>query len=516
MKFFTAEQIYAADKFTIEKQQISSNELMERAALQIFNWLHLRMQGAQVKIHLFCGIGNNGGDGMALARHLKEHGYNIEVNVVNYSDKRSKDFLINLDRLKDRKIWPHFLESDCEFSEIGRDDIIVDAIFGIGLNRTPDEWVAKLMQHLNNSEAFILSVDLPSGVFMDKPVENQNAVVRANHVLSFQTPKLIFFLPETGVYSNQWEVLDIGLDPEFLMNTKSEYELIGKNEVLPMYMPREKFSHKGTYGHSLIIGGSYGKIGAVSLAANACLNVGSGLITAYVPKCGYLPIQTSLPEVMVIADKDEDQISSIEFDITPSVIGIGVGLGTDSKTATTFSNFLDTVKVPLVIDADGLNLLAKNKGLLKKLPSKTVLTPHPKELRRLIGEWKDDFDKLNKAKAFSKKQDIILVIKGAHTITIYNNHGYVNTTGNPGMATAGSGDVLTGIITGLIAQGYQPLNAAIFGVYLHGRAGDIAIENLGYQALTATKLIDAIGMAFIDLFKIPETAGQEVTEEDIE
>ena len=362
MKFFTAEQIYAADKFTIEKQQISSNELMERAALQIFNWLHLRMQGAQVKIHLFCGIGNNGGDGMALARHLKEHGYNIEVNVVNYSDKRSKDFLINLDRLKDRKIWPHFLESDCEFSEIGRDDIIVDAIFGIGLNRTPDEWVAKLMQHLNNSEAFILSVDLPSGVFMDKPVENQNAVVRANHVLSFQTPKLIFFLPETGVYSNQWEVLDIGLDPEFLMNTKSEYELIGKNEVLPMYMPREKFSHKGTYGHSLIIGGSYGKIGAVSLAANACLNVGSGLITAYVPKCGYLPIQTSLPEVMVIADKDEDQISSIEFDITPSVIGIGVGLGTDSKTATTFSNFLDTVKVPLVIDADGLNLLAKTKA----------------------------------------------------------------------------------------------------------------------------------------------------------
>jgi hydroxyethylthiazole kinase-like uncharacterized protein yjeF len=516
MKFFTTEQLYAADKFTIEKQQISSNELMERAAVQIFNWLHLRMQGAQVKIHLFCGIGNNGGDGMALARHLKEHGYNIEVNVVNYSDKRSKDFLINLDRLKDRKIWPHFLERDSEFSEVGRDDIIVDAIFGIGLNRTPDEWVANLMQHLNNSKAFILSVDLPSGVFMDQPVKNQNAVVRANHVLSFQAPKLIFFLPETGVYSNQWEVLDIGLDPEFLTNTKSEYELIGKNEVLPMYIPREKFSHKGTYGHSLIIGGSYGKIGAVSLAANACLHAGSGLVTAYVPKCGYLPIQTSLPEVMVITDQDENHIRSIDFEITPSVIGIGVGLGTDSETAITFSNFLDTVKVPLVIDADALNLLAKDKDLLKKLPSKTVLTPHPKELERLIGKWKDDFDKLKKAKAFSKKQDIVLVIKGAHTITINNDHGYVNTTGNPGMATAGSGDVLTGIITGLIAQGYQPLYAAIFGVYLHGRAGDIAIENLGYQALTATKLIEAIGMTFIDLFKMPETPEQEVKEENKE
>ncbi|MBT8314011.1 MAG: NAD(P)H-hydrate epimerase, partial [Maribacter sp.] len=265
MKFFTAEQIYAADKFTIEKLQISSNDLMERAAIQIFNWLHLRMQGAQVKIHLFCGIGNNGGDGMALARHLKEHGYNIEVNVVNYSDKRSKDFLINLDRLKDRKIWPHFLESDGEFPKIGKDDIIVDAIFGIGLNRTPDIWVAKLMQYLNDSEAFILAVDVPSGVFMDRAVKNENAVIRANHVLSFQVPKLIFFLPETGVYSNQWEVLDIGLDPGFLKDTASEFELIGKNEVLPFYRPREKFSHKGTYGHSLIIGGSYGKIGAVSL-----------------------------------------------------------------------------------------------------------------------------------------------------------------------------------------------------------------------------------------------------------
>jgi len=514
MKFFTAEQIYAADKFTIEKQQISSHDLMERAAIQIFNWLHLRMQGAQVKIHLFCGIGNNGGDGMALARHLKEHGYHIEVNVVNYSDKRSKDFLINLDRLKDRKIWPHFLESGTEFPKIGKDDIIVDAIFGIGLNRTPDIWVANLMQHLNDSEAFILAVDVPSGVFMDKAVINENAVIRANHVLSFQVPKLIFFLPETGVYSNQWEVLDIGLDPEFLMDTNVEFELIGKNEVLPFYRPREKFSHKGTYGHSLIIGGSYGKIGAVTLAAKACLTIGSGLVTAYVPKCGYYPIQTSLPEAMVITDSVEDRIHHIEFNIVPSVIGIGVGLGMAQETATAFSNFLDKVNAPLVIDADGLNILAKDKELLKKLPSKTVLTPHPKELERLIGKWKDDFDKLKKAKTFSKKYDIILVIKGAHTITIYDNHGYVNSTGNPGMATAGSGDVLTGIITGLIAQGYDILKAVLFGVYLHGRAGDIAIEHTGYQALTASKLIENLGMAIIDLFKVPEIPEQETAQEE--
>jgi hydroxyethylthiazole kinase-like uncharacterized protein yjeF len=514
MKFFSAEQIYAADKFTIEKQQISSIDLMERAAIQIFNWLHVRMQGAQVKIHLFCGIGNNGGDGLALARHLKDHGYNFEVNVVNYNDKRSKDFLVNLDRLKERKVWPKFLERDCEFLDIGQDDIIIDAIFGIGLNRTPDPWVSKLIGHLNGSGAFILSIDLPSGLYMDKAIEDVNAVIKANHVLSFQVPKLIFFLPETGVFSNQWEVLDIGLDQEYLKYTETEFEVIGKNEVLPMYKPREKFSHKGTYGHSLIIGGSYGKIGAVTLSAKACLTSGSGLVTAYVPRCGYVPIQTSLPEVMVITDKNESAIGAIRFDIKPTVIGIGVGLGMASETGNALSELLETNKLPLVIDADGLNLLAKHKDLLKKLPSRTILTPHPKELERLIGTWKDDFDKLKKAKVFSKKYDLILTIKGAHTITIYDNYGYVNATGNPGMATAGSGDVLTGIITGLIAQGYEPLLAAIFGVYIHGLAGDLAIEHTGYQALTASKMIDCIGLAFVDLFKMPDPPQEEEPQEN--
>ncbi len=195
--------------------------------------------------------------------------------------------------------------------------------------------------------------------------------------MSFQAPKLIFFLPETGIYSNQWEVVDIGLDPEFLMNTKSEFELIGKNEVLPMYIPREKFSHKGTYGHSLIVGGSYGKIGAVSLAANACLNVGSGLVTTYVPKCGFVPIQASLPEVMVITDEDENHIHTISFDITPSVIGIGVGLGVETETANAFSKFLDTIKAPLVIDADGLNIVGQKQRPLKKVTIKNGIDPSP-------------------------------------------------------------------------------------------------------------------------------------------
>ncbi len=508
MKLFSAEQIYSADKFTIEKQQITSDELMERAAVQIFNWMHLRLQGAPVKIHLFCGIGNNGGDGIALARHLQEHGYDIAVYVVNYSKTRSKDFLINMERLKERKVWPEFLDSDSTFPTIGKEDIIVDAIFGIGLNRPPSDWVIKLIAHFHKSQAFILSVDIPSGLFTDRVPENKEAVVKANFVLSFQTPKLVFFLPQTGIYLEQWEVLDIGLDQEFLMNTETEYELIAKNEVLPLYIPRTKFSHKGIYGHSLIIGGSYGKIGAVLLAAKSALQIGSGLVTAYVPKCGYNSLQTAIPEVMVITD-GEETISNIDFEISPKVIGIGMGMGTGKDTVKALETFLKGNTMPLVIDADGLNMLAKHKELLSLLPAASILTPHPKELERLIGKWKDDFDKLNKTKAFSKKYDCIVVVKGAHTITIHKDKGYVNTTGNPGMATAGSGDVLAGALTGLVAQKYSPLHAAIFGVYLHGKSGDVAVERTGYQTLTASHLIESFGDAYLDLFKLPEVPVKE-------
>ena len=502
MKIFSTEQIYAADKATIKNQDITSDELMERAATQLFNWLHLRLQGGQVKIHLFCGIGNNGGDGLVLARHLQEHGYNITVYVVNYSKKRSDDFLTNLKRLKDREVWPEFLEEGDDLPEIGREDIVVDAIFGLGLNRPPDKWVVDLFEHLHHSQAFTLSVDIPSGLFTDKPPADQKAVVKANHTLSFQVPKLIFFLPETGIYTEQWEVLDIGLDTEFLKKTESDYDLIAKNEVLAYYIPREKYSHKGTYGHSLIIGGSYGKIGAVHLAAKACLHTGSGLVTAYVPQCGFIPLQTNCPEAMLITDVDEKHISQIDFDISPTAIGIGIGMGKDTKTVRAFSDFLDGNETPLVVDADALNILSENKELLKKLPSKTVLTPHPKELERLIGKWDNDFQKLQMAKDFSKKYDFVLVIKGSNTITIYDGKGYINTTGNPGMATGGTGDVLTGMITGLIAQSYEPLQAAIFGVYLHGKAGDIVVEKTGYQALTATRVVEGIGGAFLGLFAV--------------
>ena len=513
MKIFSKEQIYEGDKLTAERQQISSTELMERAGIQIFNWLHLRMQGAQVPIRVFCGIGNNGGDGLVLARHLVTYGYNVITYVVNCSDKRSKDFLINYDKIKNvTKDWPILIDCENEFPEIGQDDIIVDAVFGIGLNRPVDDWVNRLFQHFKSSKAFTLSIDIPSGLYADKVPEDENAVVWAGYTLSFVAPKLVFFLPETAKYTVQWDALDIGIDTDYLQNTVTEAEFIGKDEVLSRYIPREKFAHKGTYGHSLIIGGSYGKIGAVLLASRAALSVGSGLITAFIPKCGYNIIQTAFPESMVITDQDDSKITNIVYDIKPSVIGFGIGIGTHKKTVEAFKGFLKKNKIPLVIDADGINILSKNKDLLKLLPKHTVLTPHPKELERLIGKWKDDFNKLVKAKAFAEKYKIVLVIKGAHTITVFEDRLYVNSTGNPGLATAGSGDVLTGIITGLIAQGYTPDTAAIFGVYLHGKAADIALEDFGYQSLIASHIIEYLGEAYLDLFKAPE-APQEPEEE---
>ncbi len=512
MKILTADQIYKADKFTIEKQQITSAELMERAATKLFEWMHSHLQGAEVNIQLFCGIGNNGGDGMVLARLLHKNGYQVQVHVVNYSEKRLADFLLNLERLKDCKVWPDFLNADSSLPQIDPNDIVVDAIFGIGLNRAPDSWVGNLIKHINASAAFVLSVDIPSGLPLDRIPWNLDAVIEANYVLSFQVPKLVFFLPQTGIFVNQWEILDIGLDTSFFDEINIGYELIGKPEVLPMYRPRLKFTHKGTYGHSAVIGGSYGKIGAVQLASNACLTVGSGLVTAFVPECGYHSLQTSVPEIMVLNDEEDDHITKIEIPFSPTTVGIGIGLGTKDETVEAFGAFLKSVDFPIVLDADALNILAKQPKLLKEVPKKSVLTPHPKELERLLGKWKDDFEKLEKVKEFSIKNDFVVVVKGAHTITVYGDKGYVNTSGNPGMATAGSGDVLTGMITGLIAQGYSPLNAAIFGVYLHGLAGDIEASGNGFEALTASGIIKNIGKAYLELLRPAEqkSNGEEI------
>lgn len=514
MKIFSKEQIYEGDALTAKKQNISSTDLMERAGTQIFNWLHMRMHGAQVPIHVFCGIGNKGGDGLVLARHLITHGYNVKTYIVNYSTSRSKDFLINYDRIKNTtKDWPTLLNEDSELPEIEERDIIVDAIFGIGLNRPVASWVVNIFNHFRATKAFVLSVDIPSGLQTNAVPTTPTEVVNAGYTLSFQSPKLVFFLPETAKYTVQWEVLDIGIDPEFLYTTPTEVDLIGKNEVLTIYKPREKYSHKGTFGHALIIGGSYGKIGAVNLAGRGALSAGAGKVTAFTPKCGYIPLQGAFPELMLITDKDEEKLTQINVDIDANVIAFGVGAGTDEASIDAFEAFLKSNKTALVIDADGINMLAQRTSLLKLLPERqTILTPHPKELERLIGTWKDDFDKLEKTKAFSKKHKCIVVIKGANTITVAEDKLYVNVTGNPGLATAGTGDVLTGMIAGMIAQGYDLLSATVFAVYLHGKAADLLVDELGYQSFIATHVVEGIPLAYLDLFKKPEQP--QVEEED--
>ncbi|WP_159023169.1 NAD(P)H-hydrate dehydratase [Formosa sp. L2A11] len=505
MKIFSKEQIYEGDRLTIKKQNISSTDLMERAGISLFNWLNLRLQGAPVPVLVFCGIGNNGGDGLVLARHLVAHGYNVKTFIVDFSDKRSPDFLQNYERLKETTTdWPESIHAVDDFPEITNKDIIIDAVFGVGLNRPISDWVVALFKHFKTANALTISVDIPSGLFTDSIPKHEDQVVKSNFILSFQTPKLVFFLPETSKYIEQWEALNIDIDAEYLQNTETEAEILGKFDVLPMYKQRDKFSHKGTFGHSLIIGGSYGKIGAVQLACRSALVAGAGLVTAFVPKCGYIPLQTAFPEAMVITDAHKKVITNIEFTIKPTVVGLGVGIGIDKKTIHAFETFLKTNTIPLVIDADGLNMLSENKDLLKYLKADSILTPHPKELKRLIGAWEDDFDKLQKTKAFAKKYNVLVLIKGANSIAVYKDKLYVNSTGNPGLATGGTGDVLTGIITGLVSQGYATLEAACFGMYLHGKSADIAVETKGYQSLIASDVISYLPQAYLDLFEQPE------------
>ncbi len=502
MKLFTSEQLKEADRITLKKQKISSLELMERAATLVFNEIHASLQGVETEIKIFCGVGNNGGDGLVVARLLKAEKYRVKTFVVNYSENRSEEFLHNYEQIKEMDTdWPELLTEESDFSKISKDDFVIDAIFGIGLNRPMPTWVNHLVEHINSSQAFVLSIDLPSGLLIDKAPSTKDKVVKAAVTLTFQMPKLVFFLPGTAAFVGDFHVLDIGLDSEYLLETETNMELVGKQEVLPFYRHRMKFSHKGTYGHCLIVGGSYGKMGSVFLASSGAFKSGAGKVTAFVPKCGYEILQNTLPEAMVLTSENEQLLTNIDFDFEPEAICFGIGAGKKPETVEAFHDLLKRTKKPMVIDADGLNILSENRELLNEIPKMSILTPHPGELERMLGTWKDDFDKLKKAKAFSKKYNLIVVIKGAYTITVNDDKLFINTSGNPGMATAGSGDVLAGILTGLLSQGYQPLSAAIFGVYLHGTAGDFAAAKNGVDALMSGDILENIGNAYLDLFK---------------
>jgi hydroxyethylthiazole kinase-like uncharacterized protein yjeF len=509
MKILDAEQVRQAEEQTIRKQGLEEHELMERASMGLFHYIHERMQGRPIPIYVFCGIGNNGGDGLALARHLFDHGYHLHVFLVNYGAKRSEGFLHQLEQLKTRKLYPEYVNGPEDMPEFEPNALIVDSLFGIGLNRDPDDLVQAVIRGINEAPCFVLAVDMPSGMFLDRVPDRPEWVIQADMVLTFQTPKLVFFLPDTYDYIGNWQILDIGLDMEYINSLQADFELLGPKDMLPWYRERHAFSHKGTFGHVLISGGKRGSMGAVMLAARACLRAGAGKVTALIPECGLIPLQSSLPEVMVSvakappqegekkAGESKSMLESLELPFKPDAVVIGMGMGTHEKTLLAFREFLRTCKGNLVLDADALNLLGKNHRMLRLLPPATILLPHPGELQGLIGKWKDDFDKLSKARKFVARYRCILVIKGAHTLIVHEGGTYVNHTGNPGMATAGSGDALAGIVGALLAQKYAPLQSAALGVMLHGLAGDIGASQLGYEAVTASDIIENLGSAFI-------------------
>ena len=496
MKIFNAEKIKELDKLTIETQKITSLELMERAALQAFLWLVNHFHDKKTVYHIFCGVGNNGGDGLVIARMLKQNYFEVHVYVVPFSEKFSNDFDSNLERLKECNLTYEVIKADSEFPDIAENHIIIDAIFGIGLTRVMDSWLQLLIQKINYHQSFTVSIDIPSGLFLN---QKTNLAIHSDVVLTFQLPKLAFYLPDNENFINEIVLLPIDLDEKAIEFIPSNYFYTNLNEIKKRYKPISKFSHKGTQGHVLLIGGCFGKIGAMVLASQAALRSGCGLATVYIPKCGYEILQTATPEAMVITDEDYHKISNIAFNFQPKAIGIGMGIGQDAATATAIFDFLENNSIPLVIDADALNILSEHQEWLNLLPKNSILTPHPKELERLIGTWNDDFDKIEKVKAFAKTYHLVVLIKGAFTLIIDEKNVFVNSSGNQALATGGSGDVLSGMITSFRAQGYSAVDAALLGVYFHGRTADIAMNDMGYEGFIASDIIKYLGKVFLEL-----------------
>lgn len=499
MKFFTCKQIAEIDRLTTELEPIHSIDLMERASDQLAYWVTQNINHSS-PVWIFAGPGNNGGDALAVARMLAQCNYNCTVFLSTFGHELKGDPAINLQRLKDQGLVElKIIQSEDAIPEIPADVVVVDGLFGSGINK-PLEGLAKMItQKINQSRGTIISIDIPSGLFGEDNSQNDlSGVVRATHTLTFQFPKLSFFFPENAEFVGDWQVLPIGLHPEAILQTKSCYFNLAKTFISGMLKKRGKFSHKGNYGHALLIAGSYGKMGAAVLASKAGLRAGSGLLSTHIPRLGYEIMQVSLPEAMVSIDQSNEVFTEFPDLKTFSAVGIGPGLDRKPETQEAFHRLIQGRPQKLVVDADGLNILSENKDWLSLLPENTILTPHPKEFERLAGASSNSFERLQKQLRFSAQYNVIVVCKGAHTcITVPDGSAFFNSTGNPGMATAGSGDVLTGIILGLLSQNYSPEEAALIGVYLHGLAGDLAAAQFGQQALIAGDIITQMGAAFM-------------------
>ena len=498
MKIFTSAQIHELDKYTIENEPIKSIDLMEHAAKALTQAI-TEVWSNQTPVIIFAGPGNNGGDALAVGRMLCDKGYEVCTYLFNVSGNLSEDCAINKKRLFEKKSKA-LIEVVQEFEppQLETGTLVIDGLFGSGLNKPLAGGFASLVKYINASPAQVVSIDIPSGLMTEDNTYNVRAnIIRANMTLTLQQPKLSFLFPENQVFIGQLKVLDIRLSKEGIEKIEANYTVVEENDIRPRLLPRDPFAHKGKMGNALIIAGCYGMSGASVLATKGCLRVGAGKVTTHTPKRNSMILQISVPEAVIQFDREETIFSEAVDTEDFQAVGIGPGLGTSEQTAIAIIAQLRRTQCPLVADADAINILANHRAWLQQLPKGIILTPHPKEFDRLEGPSTDSFERLMKARDLAQRLQAYILLKGHNTsLCLPDGHIMFNSTGNAGMATAGSGDVLTGIITGLLARGYQQEDACIVGMYLHGLAGDIAARELGEESVIASDLIQYLPYAF--------------------
>ena len=498
MKIFTSHQIAIIDSFTIINEPVSESDLVKRAAKKLYEWLKTEINKKQ-QIFIFAGPGNNGNDAIALTSILAARDFNCNLFLIKNRTLKSvsrkellgETYLFGSVHVKE-------IEVDSDIPEIPSDAIVVEGIFGTGLNRCAEGIYCPVIERINNSGARVISIDLPSGLFAEEnATPEKNAIIWANNTLTFEFPKLCMFFKESSQYIGKWKVLPIGLHNEIIEKTETNFFMLTEELISKGLKPREKFSHKGNFGHSLLIAGSYGMGGSAILAAKGAMRSGAGLLTVHIPKLLYEIIQISVPEAICSVDWSDSIFTGVENIDNYNAIAVGPGLGKSPETVDGLRKLLKSNKKPMVIDADALNIIAAEKDLINLIPEGSVITPHPGEFARIAGETENSYEAVMKQLELSVKYKIVVVLKGAHTsVTTPDGEIFFNSTGNAGMATAGSGDVLTGVILALLSQGYSSKIAAVTGVFIHGLAGDIAVETTGENSLMASDIAASLGAAF--------------------
>ncbi len=490
LKLLNARQTMLADQHTIDNEPITSIELMERASQAFVKLFTERYPNRNLRISVYCGKGNNGGDGLAIARLLIQERYTgLNVIIADFSENASVDFNRNLELLQELDTNIFYLKLASEL-ELQHSDLIIDALFGIGLNRPlEDEW-ARIVKKINQFPGIKVSVDVPSGLPSEGEVKGE-AIFKSDLVITFQRPKLNFLLPASSPYIKEWKVVNIGLDENFIESTGSPYYWFWKKDVQTYLKPRLPFDHKGLFGHALLFAGAEETMGAALLCAGACHKTGCGLTSIAIPSTGLTALNSRIPEVMYV---NRDQLENLDWE-KYQVVGIGPGLGTHAASLSLLTNVIQNFKKPLVIDADALNLLAENQELLSSVPPYSVLTPHKKEFDHLFGDHANWWERITSAFENAKRLNVYIVLKNRYTM-IFSPQGmcYFNSSGSPAMASGGMGDVLTGMITGLIAQSYSIDKAVLLAVFSHGYAGEQLAQTM--YSVSASNVIKQIPLVF--------------------